>query len=258
MAEEKSRTYSAPALDKGFDILELLAETKRPMSLAQISVELKRSKSELFRMLAVLEERGYLFREDGSDFFQISNKLFDLGMSVPPVGTLVEAAFPLMHELSEQISQSCHLAVASGHRMVVVARVESPANIGLSVRVGHHMKLYESGSGQILLAWMRESKRELAYKEFEGDEGFNRELLEKSLLKIKKNNSIRVKSTVVAGVEDLCCPIFMGDHDHIIGALAVPYLKSDQKNVLSSVEILEQMKVVSDRLSEISTGYGGF
>ncbi|MFB1033975.1 MAG: helix-turn-helix domain-containing protein, partial [Sinobacterium sp.] len=47
MANTTPRVYSAPALEKGFEILELLAEKKAPMALAQISLELNRSKSEL-------------------------------------------------------------------------------------------------------------------------------------------------------------------------------------------------------------------
>ncbi|RXE94673.1 IclR family transcriptional regulator [Pseudoalteromonas phenolica] len=159
MKEEKTKNYSAPALDKGLDILELLVEKKNPMTLAQISLELGRSKSELYRMAAVLEARGYLSRHGDSDSFVVSNKLFDLGMSVPPVGTLVEAAFPLMHELAQKISQSCHLTVMSGNHGVIIARVENPTQISFSVRVGYRMDLHTSCSGIILLSWMEEKKK---------------------------------------------------------------------------------------------------
>lgn len=54
------RKYRAPALEKGLDVLELLSSHGRPMTPSQMSVTLKRSVSELFRMIQVLEFRGYI------------------------------------------------------------------------------------------------------------------------------------------------------------------------------------------------------
>ena len=73
--------YSAPALEKGLDILELLAKKRVPMTMPQISAELDRSKSEIYRMVAVLEDRGYLTRDESSEQFSITTRLFDLGMT---------------------------------------------------------------------------------------------------------------------------------------------------------------------------------
>ena len=60
-------SYAAPALEKGLDILELLAEVGEPLSTREIAERLARSKSEIFRMVFVLQQRGYLAREAGTD-----------------------------------------------------------------------------------------------------------------------------------------------------------------------------------------------
>ncbi|MGH9454797.1 MAG: helix-turn-helix domain-containing protein, partial [Terriglobia bacterium] len=52
--------YRAPALEKGLDILEALAAARVPQSLSEMARLLKRSASELFRMLNLLERRGYI------------------------------------------------------------------------------------------------------------------------------------------------------------------------------------------------------
>jgi len=59
-------SYAAPALEKGLDILELLAEVGEPLSTREIAERLARSKSEIFRMVFVLQQRGYLAREAGT------------------------------------------------------------------------------------------------------------------------------------------------------------------------------------------------
>ena len=59
-AIDTERKYRAPALEKGLDILELLARATAPMTISQIASALGRSVSELFRMVIALEHRGYI------------------------------------------------------------------------------------------------------------------------------------------------------------------------------------------------------
>ena len=62
----KPAKYRAPALDKGLDILELLARAHTPLSMTGVAAAIGYSKGEIFRMLQVLEERGYIARETES------------------------------------------------------------------------------------------------------------------------------------------------------------------------------------------------
>lgn len=258
MTTAKPRTYTAPALEKGLEILELLADAKEPLTLVQIAARLNRSKSELYRMLAVLEAKGYLAREEGSDHFYITNRLFDLGMSVPPVGTLVEAAFPIMHRLADKTHQPCHLAIASGHRMVVIARVESPSSLGLSVRVGHSLNLFETSSGFVLMAFMDQAKKEKLFEYFEGSsDTFNRAELETRLAGIREQKCLRAQSAVVPGIEDMSCPIYVGDYDHVVASLTMPYLSGITTDV-SPDDSLEALKIAASEISALAQSYGGF
>ena len=43
--------------------------------------------------------------------------------------------------LPRGIHQSCHLAVASGDQMVVIAMAEAPGDLGFSVRIGYRIAL---------------------------------------------------------------------------------------------------------------------
>jgi DNA-binding IclR family transcriptional regulator len=66
--DDNDRKYRAPALEKGLDILELLARNGAPMTTSQMAVTLGRSVSELFRMVLALEFRGYIESSpDGRD-----------------------------------------------------------------------------------------------------------------------------------------------------------------------------------------------
>ena len=52
----------APALEKGLDVLELLAAEPHGLNLQDIARRLDRSPNELFRMVDVLVRRGFLAR----------------------------------------------------------------------------------------------------------------------------------------------------------------------------------------------------
>ena len=97
MGEDGVDRYRAPALDKGLDILELLAGIDGALTQAEIAKRLQRSPNEFYRMLDRLVRRGYVTRLDG-DHYSLTLKLFGLAQLHAPVRRLVSYAMPLMRE----------------------------------------------------------------------------------------------------------------------------------------------------------------
>ena len=89
MATEELEKYRAPALDKGLDILELLAETDEGLSQAEIAKALDRTPNEIYRMLDRLVRRDYVRRTTG-DRYEITLKLFELAHRHSPTRRLVQ------------------------------------------------------------------------------------------------------------------------------------------------------------------------
>ena len=71
---DTSARYSAPALDKGLDILEALSASADGYSLNQLSQVLQRNVNEIFRMVVTLERRGYI-QADSSDRYTLTLKM---------------------------------------------------------------------------------------------------------------------------------------------------------------------------------------
>jgi len=220
----KKQRYRAPALEKGLEILEFLAPRAEALTLSEISEGVGRSKSEIFRMLQVLEERGYLARAAGTEGYVLTNRLFMLGMEHPPVKGLIEAAMPVMHHLAEQILQPCHLAIPSEELIVVIARVESPGDVGFVVRVGHRRPIPHSTSGLVLLAFQPEDVRERWLETLQRKEvPYERKRLAGSLRGIAARGYACIPSEVIVGVTDLSAPIVL--RGAAIAALTVPFAK---------------------------------
>lgn len=220
--ETDDRKYRAPALEKGLDVLELLSSHGEPMTPSQMSGVLGRSVSELFRMIQVLEFRGYI--EQSPDGYRLTNRLFTLGMAQAPVKSLVEAALPVMRELANSTVQSCHLVVLSGEQIVVIARIEGPGDLGFSVRVGYRRNVIDATSGLMFYgcapAAEKAELRERLTARF-GAARTNRFI--RAADEAGAKGHVERPSDFVRGVTDLVAPV-MGA-DGVIATLISPYIE---------------------------------
>lgn len=252
--EDQERRYRAPALEKGLDILELLAREGEPLNTPQMAARLGRSVSELFRMVLTLEDRGYIVQARGREGYGLTNKLFSMGLAQTPMRSLVELAAPEMKTLAEDIGQSCHMAVVSNKQIVVVARIESPRDLGFSVRLGYRRPVVESTSGVILHAFMAELDKQAALDDLASatDKTVMHNFLEKVRL-AEKNGFIKSPSDFVEGVVDLSAPI-MGNKG-VIAALTIPYVRCfpEKSNVDETLVLLRD---TCKRLSELLQAEG--
>lgn len=244
---EKSGKYRAPALEKGLDVLELLAAAKAPLTLSQISARLERSVSELFRMVQVLEMRGYVGPAPKGDGFELTNKLFSLGISRGPNQNLLISALPLMQDVSEQTRQACHLAIASDDQMVVVARVEAPGDLGFSVRVGYQRHIVKSTSGIVLYGCQTPKRRDSWRQSLRA--GVTPEewrAFEAKVEEAQGQGHVTNKSSYTEGITDISCPV--RNETSVIAALTMPFIKtSDSVGIEEAVTRLRATAIVLSR-----------
>lgn len=239
--------YRAPALEKGLEILDLLSEQPEPLSAAEISARLNRSKSELFRMLQVLEEMDYIARSPTGDGFILTNRLFALGMRQPPTKSLLEHALPVMRELAERSGQSCHLAVQSAEQIVVIARIEAVEQVVFSVRVGYRQSLASTTSGILLFGFQSNETQQKWLDMLKRSE--DKENLEKLIqmgAKFRRQGYGKARSEYVKGITDLSAPVIRDDH--AIAALTVPHCERWPKSH-STDEVLSYVREAAEKIS---------
>ncbi|WP_232060943.1 helix-turn-helix domain-containing protein [Vibrio taketomensis] len=82
MNNEKKIEYRAPALEKGLEILELLAAEEEPQTKKQISEKLDRSINEIFRMLSVLVDKQYIEFDSETSSYSLTLKMFALSINI--------------------------------------------------------------------------------------------------------------------------------------------------------------------------------
>ena len=248
------RGYSAPALEKGIDIIELLADSESGLTVSEISQRLKRPMSELFRIIIVMEQRGWLQKDPATARYSGTYHVLKLAHRSTPADTLTSAAAPVMHELSTRINQSCHLVVRSGAQGLVILRQENQRrHANLSVRLGAVIELISSCSGQVLLAHLPQEEREHFLKSFAPPRGLSRSKLSTTLKKVARQGFEIHRSPITAGVTDISYPI-RGFDGKVVAALTVPYLHALDNSLPTSVE--QSRRLLEESARQISQALG--
>ena len=223
--ERDRGSYAAPALAKGLDILELLATEGEPMSTRAIAERLGRSKNEIFRMVFVLVERGYLAREAGSDLLSLTNRLFELGIRTPRARNLLLVAVPAMERLSATCGQSAHLVVLNRGETVVIASSSAGLDVTFSLRLGYRRPALQATSGRIIMAFQPPEVRARLVEEavVAAGQGIDRGALDVDLDVIRATGHRVSESHDILGITDIGCPILRPDGS-ALASIVVPYL----------------------------------
>lgn len=248
MADAEER-YRAPALDKGLDILELLAATEDGLSQAEIAKSLNRSPNEIYRMLDRLVRRNYV-RRTNEDRYELTLKLFELAHATPPIRRLVTQSTPVMRRFAREAGQACHLVIHDRNILVVVAQVDSPGYWNVSIRVGSRIGFVNTGSGHIFLAFASPEEREMMFEDLDGGASEHRTpALDKRLAKVRKQGFESMNSLQVAGVTNLSVPVF-GPAGGIIAALTCPYAKRLGKDAPDTNAVLRRLIAAGREISQ--------
>lgn len=238
-AKPDGPAYSAPALEKGLDVLELLCRSESPLSQREIAQRLGRSVGELYRMVMCLVERGYLVSLD--DRLHVTTQLFELAHLNPPTHRLLVEAAPVMEQLSSHLDQSCHLTVYNQGRQVVLAKVDAPSGTGFSVRLGADLDVLVSASGRVLIAFQDDETRQLRIAEsLHHRPGHADKRLGATLNAVRARGFESIPSRQLRGLHAVAFPI-LDRQGHALAALTVPYAERIDQADRTTIALVEKM-----------------
>jgi DNA-binding IclR family transcriptional regulator len=242
-------SYSAPALEKGLDILELLHESETALTQKEISFRLGRSVSELYRMLNILVRRNYVANYD--DKFAPTTKLFRISQAYPPVRRLLAAAIPIMEELSRQVGFGCDLRVYNSGSQTVLSAVDAPGGLGFSVRTGSEIAVAPSASGRVLVAFQDSDTMELRLREsFPGRPDSEIKAFRKDVHEVIIKGYAALQSKQYAGLYAISFPV-LDVNDYAVAALTVPMLpRIDDPRQATREDVIAALRGASTRLSQ--------
>jgi IclR family KDG regulon transcriptional repressor len=155
-APRKIREYSAPAVDRALDILEFMASHPRPYGTTELARCLMIPVNSVFRILKRLTEREYLVQDPASGSYQLSTRVFSLGMSLYTRFELRQRARPHLEWLCGETRETCQIQVKQGDRMLVLDTVSPEVQFFLRVVPGSLVYIHPNAYGKAVLAFMDE------------------------------------------------------------------------------------------------------
>ena len=140
-----------PALDKCFAILQLLAKSKEPLGITDISKALGYNKSSVYNIVHTLADLRIL-EHGGESKFRFGTQLYMLGRAANRGSELIHTVHPFLEDINRKTKLSAFLGIRSELRAVIVDKVDSPFDIKVSSETGMRLPLLAGAGGKALLS----------------------------------------------------------------------------------------------------------
>lgn len=216
MAEPSTGTQ---AVDRAAALVATVVHAAEPLSFADLQEASGLAKSTTSRMLAALERGGLLERDrDGS---YVSGSLFWLyAARHDPWEELVRLARPAMERIGEETSETVHLSVTRGEKVVQVAQVDSRYLLGTRDWTEIDVPAHTSALGKVFYAWGALSVPAGGLEALTGDTITEPEALRRDGVRTRRRGWAVTSSELEVGLTGIAVPVH-GPHGDVVAALGV-------------------------------------
>ncbi|MDH4016562.1 MAG: IclR family transcriptional regulator [Actinomycetota bacterium] len=143
--------YSIQTVSNALRLLEAFADAHE-LGVSELSRRLDLHKNNVFRLLATLQQRGYVEQSEDNDRYRLGPACLELGHAYARHHTIVRRARPILEELVRKVGETAHLASLRDHEVVHLDGVLSDKRVVTSLRVGERLPAHCTALGKVLLA----------------------------------------------------------------------------------------------------------
>jgi DNA-binding IclR family transcriptional regulator len=155
MQAKKTTTYQAPAVQKAFELLKLVAESRSEITLSDLARQLGYSKGSVHGMIQALLQAGALEQAPGRKGYFLGPAVVELAFRSWNYFRVAEYAQPVLNELRDRIGETVFLGVLSRSRGLIMATAEAAKPLKISAPPGTSIPLLAGAVGKVFLAQQR-------------------------------------------------------------------------------------------------------
>lgn len=144
--------YLDKTLVKGLKVIEILAGSSGARGISELSRELDFTKSNVHRVLTTLVETGFARKKPGTEGYELTLKLWELGSVVLSRLDLRESAVDELRKLAKLTGENVFLSVFDGSEVLFIHKIESDHPV--RSYMGGRSPAYCSSTGKAMLAHM--------------------------------------------------------------------------------------------------------
>jgi IclR family KDG regulon transcriptional repressor len=148
------KQYLVPAIKRCFDLIDLLADKDKGMTVTEIHRTLRLPLSSAAAILYTLQALGYIEKDKPSSRYMLGTKIYSYSQRRGEQLDIAGRCHPLLEQLVGESGLTGHVAVMRDGESMYIDRVPSPGLIQFSSYVGMRWPLHASGVGKALLAFL--------------------------------------------------------------------------------------------------------
>ena len=221
---QKQNTDFVGSFAKGLTVLNAFSGSQKSMTLTEVSELTEMTRAAARRYLITLTELGYTKME--GRYFSLTPKVLSFSAMYLASDALPDVAMPYLHELTEQVHESCSLCELQGNEIIYVARVPTRRIMSINLQVGARLPAWCASMGRAQLAYLEEDALSSILKGIDFIQRTDKTIpdekqLRAELIRVKQQGYALVDEELELGVISIAVPVFKRTAGQPIAALNV-------------------------------------
>lgn len=232
-------TESTRTVERALDILLCFSREKPVLTLTQIAEQVDLHKSTVYRLLATLERKRFVQRDQVNGAYRLGTQLVELGFSVRRNANITDLATPYMQRLALEHRETVDLAIFEDTAVVYLQVIESSQRIKIAAAPGERLPAFCTATGKAFLAYLPDDQV--------------RKIFKKSLRKYTEHTRLSYAelSKSLQATRERGYAISEEEFESGINAVASPILDTNQHPIAAIAVVGPAFRLPSERLKRV-------
>ncbi len=195
------------AVERALDILLCFTDST-DLGLSEIASRLSLHKSTVHRLLATLENKGFLIRDAQTEKYRLGFRIWELSANLTHSDDPATVLLPEMERLRDLVGETVSLYVRDGNERIRIQAVQSNQPIRRVAPIGARMPLFVGASSKVLVAYAEPEVLEAVLNDPNWPESIDREAYLEQLEQIRAQGFATSVEERELGAAAVAAPIF--------------------------------------------------
>ncbi|MFL9878283.1 IclR family transcriptional regulator C-terminal domain-containing protein [Herbaspirillum rhizosphaerae] len=211
------------SLARGLAVVRAFSDTRRTLTIAQISQKTGIPRAAVRRCLHTLKQLGYADSEVNN--FSLRPKILTLGYSYLSSTPLTVSAQPCLNNITRTLNESCSLAVLDDNEVLYVSRSATARVMSVALNTGSRLPAYCTSLGRVMLAHMSEDTLKAYFdkvklRAFTDKTVVSQKRLREILAEVRESGYAVIDEELEVGLRSIAVPV-RGASGSVLAALNV-------------------------------------
>jgi DNA-binding IclR family transcriptional regulator len=247
---ERTRPSGSQAIERAAQLLVLVLENERPLTIGELARQSDLPKSTASRLVAALERNALVQRDSARGAIRPGPAVLRFAGRGVDDADLVELARPVLHALAAESGETINLAVPATTGVNHLAQVDSRHMIGAASWVGRAAPFHAAANGKVFLAYGAASLPQTVLTRFTPHTIIDHALLEGALDTVRAVGYATAIDEIEVGLSAVAAPV-RGATGACVAALSISgpsfRLGAPRLDVLGAL-LIEQAALLATRL----------